>query len=104
MLRCQRKRNLHILPSLPSLPCLQELVVSVATRVTRRFRGKNHQSIGKVAKTVTQPKITKIYTSKFNLKVKSIYIKPLLNPKIPAANHASKQLIMVKIKKLLKMY
>jgi hypothetical protein len=35
----------------------------------------------KLAKTVAKPKIAKISTSKLNLKVQNIYIKPLLKPK-----------------------
>ncbi len=38
-------------------------------------------NFGKVAKTVAKPTIAKISTSKLNLKVQNIYIKPLLKPK-----------------------
>jgi hypothetical protein len=39
------------------------------------------QILGKVAKTGVKTKITKISTSKLNLKVQNIYIEPLLKPK-----------------------
>ncbi len=40
------------------------------------------QILEKVAKTVAKQKNAEMYTSKLNLEVQNIYIKPLLNPLI----------------------
>jgi len=47
--------------------------------VTGSLGKKIAQTLDKVAKTVAKQKIANISTSKLNLKVKDIYINPLLN-------------------------
>ncbi len=49
------------------------------------------------AKTVDKPKNAQKSTQKLILKVQNIYIKPLLNLKIPATNHVLKLPISVKM-------
>jgi hypothetical protein len=57
-----------------------KLSLLLESRVTRRL-GKNAQNLEKVAKTVAKPKLLKKSTLKLNLKVQSIFIKPLLKTK-----------------------
>jgi hypothetical protein len=47
----------------------------------------------KVAKAVAKPKNAKIPTSKLNLKVRNIYIKPFVKPENTYKNHTLKLLI-----------
>ncbi len=52
---------------------------SLLARVTRRLDKKVAQIWGKVAQTIAKSRNAKIYSSKLNLKVQTIFTKPLLN-------------------------
>jgi hypothetical protein len=61
-------------------------------RVTRRLE-KNAQFFKKLPKKSPSQKKAKISTTKLILKAQNIYIKPLLNLKIPTTNHVLKLVI-----------
>ncbi len=70
------KNTLNMLP-LPS--SCREMGSGFCT-VTRRLE-KNRQIFQRIAQKVTKSKKAKIFTTKFNLKVQNIYIKPIFKPK-----------------------
>jgi hypothetical protein len=64
--------------------CKNKAIKHMLQRKGDQKIGKIAKNLGKVAKTVAQ---LKIYMSKLNLKVRSIYIKPILKPKILEKTH-----------------
>jgi hypothetical protein len=59
----------------------------------QKIRKEIHPIFERVAQTFSTPKKAKISTTNLNLKAQNIYIKPLLNLKIPTTNHVLKLLI-----------
>jgi hypothetical protein len=49
-------------------------------KIPTKVTNSTENSFEKVAQTVAAPKNAKIFTTKLNLKIQNIYIKPLLKP------------------------